>query len=216
MEGQANVWLNLYPNNRKGGVKMGKKQGLSARKLLEGVYNALKKDGRKIKLPSKATAEIANDSDWHRTRIGYTGYESATLLKIGDKEWAIAFGAKCGSYPADPYNCDIAAVQLSGDSKPDEEVASEIHDALERNIYFRHSLIYAMADGQLALNKDGHFSKKVLEFLRPKVQEFIAQELETDSRYFTMDLRPVVKSAIQYKPKFVDFLCDTLREVLAS
>lgn len=195
---------------------MGEKQGLSARELLEGAYNALKKGGKEIKLPSKATAEIANDSDWHRTRIGYTGYESATLLKIGNKEWVVAFGTKCGSYPADPYNCDIVAVQLSGDGKPNEEVVSEIHDALEGNSYFRHSLIYAMADGQLALNKDGRFGQKVLALLRPKVQEFIAQELETDSRYFTMDLRPVVKSTVQYKPEFVGFLCDTLRIVLAS
>ena len=195
---------------------MGEKQGLSAKELLEGVYNALKKDGREVKLPSKAMAEIANDSDWHRTRIGYTGYESATLLKIGDKEWVVAFGTKCGSYPADPYNCDIAAVQLSGDGKSDEEVASEIHDALRGNSYFCHSLIYAMADGQLALNKDERFGQKVLDLLRPKVQEFIAQDLETDSRYFTMDLRPVVKSAVQYKPEFVGFFRDTLHTVLAS
>ena len=194
---------------------MAEKQGLSVRELLESVYNALKDGGREIKLPSKAMAEIANDSDWHRTRVGYTGYESATLLKADDKEWAMAFGTKCGSYPADPYNCDIATVQLSGNGKSDEEVAVEIHDSLEGNSYFRNSLIYAMADGQLAISKDEQFGQKVLESLRPKVQEFIAQDLETDSRYFTMDLRPVVESAVQYKPEFVFFLRDTLRTVLA-
>jgi hypothetical protein len=72
-----------------------------------------------------------------------------------------------------------------------------------------------MADGQLTLNKSGHFGQKVLELLKPKIREFIAQELEIDSRYFTMDLRPVVKSAVQYKPDFVIFLRDTLRTVLA-
>ena len=194
---------------------MAEKQELSARELLEGVYNTLNDGGREIKLPSKATAEIANDSDWHRTRVGYTGYESATILKVGEKEWAVAFGIKCGSYPADPYNCDIAAVQLSGNGKSDEEVATEIHDALEGNSYFCNSLIYAMADGQLAVRTNGRFGQKLLGLLRPKVQEFIAQDLETDSRYFTMDMRPIVKSAVQYKPKFVVFLRDTLRTVLA-
>lgn len=195
---------------------MNEKQGLLARELLEGTYKVLKKDGREIKLPSKATAEIANDSDWHRTRIGYTGYESATFLKAGDKEWAVAFGTKCGSYPADPYNCNIAAIQLSSDGKSDEEVAVEAYDALQGNRYFYYSLIYAMADGQLVVNGDGYFGQKMLELLRSKIQEFIAQELKTDSQYLTMDLRPLVKSAVQYKPGFVDFLCDTIRTVLAS
>jgi len=196
---------------------MVEKQELSARELLEGVYNALKDGGREINLPSKAKAKIANDSDWHRTRVGYTGYESATLLKIGDKKWAVAFGNKCGDYPTDSYNCDIAAVELSdkGKRKSYDEQATEVHDALERNSYFRHSLIYAMANGQLALNKDGRFSQKVFDLLRPKIQEFIAKDLETDLRYFTMDLRPVVKSDVQYKPEFVVFLRETLRTVLA-
>lgn len=195
---------------------MAEKQRLSARELLEGVYNVLKNGGREIKLPSKAMAKIADDSDWHRTRVGYTGYESATLLKVGEKEWVVAFGTACGDYPADPYNCDIVAVQFSGNGKSDEQVAAEIHDALEGNRCFRHSLVYVMANGQLVVNKDGHFGQKVLELLRPKVQEFIAQDLETDPRYFTLDLRPVVKSAVQYKAEFVGFLYDTLRAVLAS
>ena len=72
-----------------------------------------------------------------------------------------------------------------------------------------------MANGQLALNKDGRFSQKVFDLLRPKIQEFIAKDLETDLRYFTMDLRPVVKSDVQYKPEFVVFLRETLRTVLA-
>jgi len=198
---------------------MAEKQGLSARQLLEGVYNSLKDklNGREIKLPSKAMAVIADDSDWHRIRIGYTSYESAVLLKVGNKEWAVAFGTKGGDYPADPYNCDIAAVQFSGSGKSDEQVAVEVHDALEGNSCFRNSLIYAMADGQLAINKKEPFGQKVLELLRPKVQEFTAQDLEIDSRFFIMDpRRPVVKSAVQYKPEFVVFLYEILRTVLAS
>lgn len=195
---------------------MTEKKGLSARELLENTYNALKNSGKEIKLPSKAMAEIANDSDYHRTRIGYIGYESATILKVGEKEWAVAFGIKCGSYPADPYNCDIAVVQFFGNGKSDEEVVTEIYGALRGNSYFRNSLIYAMADGQLAVNKNGQFNQKILELLKPKVQEFIAQDLEIDPNYFTMDLRQVVKSSVQYKSEFVVFLSDTLRAVLAS
>jgi len=195
---------------------MAKKQGLSAKKLLKGVYNAFKKNGRKIKLLSKATVEISNDSDWHRTQIAYTGYESAILLKIGDKEWAVAFGTACGSYSAYLYNCDIVAVQLSSNGKSNKQIAIEIHDALKQNDYFRNSLIYAMADGRLAVNKNGHLGQKVFDLLGLKIHKFIAQDLKTDSDFFTLDLRPMVKSAVQYKTKFVIFLYDAFRTILAS
>ena len=193
-------------------------QGLSARELLTETFNDLRSKlrGKVVNLSSKATAEIANDSDWHRTRIGYTGYESAVLVDNISKQWAIAFGNKCGSYPADPYNCDIAAVPVSTDGKSEEQVAKEVHEALEGNSYFRNSLIYAMADGKLAVSREGRFGQRVLELLRPKVQEFIAQDLETDSRYFTMDLRPVVKSDVRYKREFVAFLSDIIQAALTA
>lgn len=196
---------------------MAETQGLSARQLLEGVYSLFKEklNGREIKLPSRALSLIADDSDWHRTRVGYTGYDTAVLLRVGAKEWAVAFGTKCGSYPADPYNCDIAAVPISLNEKSDEEIAKEIHEALERSSYFYNSLIYAMADGRLAV-RNNRFGQKVLELLKPKVQEFIAQDLEIDPRYFTMDLRPLVKSSVQYKPEFVAFLFEMLCAVLAA
>jgi hypothetical protein len=197
-------------------VKLAEKQGLSAKELLEGVYEVFENEGRKIKLPSKATAEIADDSDWHRDRRGYTGYESATLLKIGDKEWLIAFGTKCGGYPADPYNCDIATMQFFGDGKSDELVATEAYDALKENRYFRKSIIYAMASGQLMVKSGGCFSNEVIEFLSPRVYGFIAQELETNLDCLTMDGRPVVTTSTQYKPEFVAFLYDAFRKILAT
>lgn len=193
---------------------MTEKLGISARELLKGVYDTFKKSGREVKLPSKAMAEIASDSDLHRTRIGYTSYESATLLKIGDKVWAVSFGTACGDYPAEPYNCDIVAIQFSSDEKTDEETALEIHRVLEGAHYFRNSLIYAMANGELALNKCGRFGQKVFDLLAPRAQEFVAKGLEIDPEHFTMDLRPVVRSAIQYKPEFVVFLHDLLTTVL--
>lgn len=197
---------------------MSANQGLSARELLTETFSDLqnKLGGKIVSLPSKATAEIANDSDWHRTRIGYTGYELAVLVESGSKQWAIAFGTKCGSYPADPYNCDITAIPVAVDGKPEDQIAKEVHDALESNSYFRNSLIYAMADGQLAVSKEGRLGQKVLELLQPKVQEFIAQDLEIDSRYFTTDLRPVVKSAVRYKREFVTFLSETLQAALVA
>lgn len=174
---------------------MAKQKGLSARELLTEAFDDLrnKLGGKTVDLPSKALAKIADDSDWHRTKVGYSGYESAALVKCDEKWWAIAFGIRCGDYPADPYDCDIAAVPVSVEGKTGDEVAKEIHDALEKNSYFRSSLIYAMADGSLAV-KEERFGPKVYELLRPKIQEFTAQKLEVDPDVIMMDLRPVVKS----------------------
>lgn len=195
-----------------------KLKGLSARELLTATFNALKMrlGGKEIKLPSEALAEIANDSDWHRTRVGYTGYESAVLLKVGGREWAVAFGTTCGDYPADRYNCDIAAVRLSGHGKSKKQIAEEIRQALEGNSYFRGSLIYAMADGNLAGSSRSRFTRKVLEVLQPRIRSFIAQDIKADPDYITGDLQPLVISAVRYKKEFAAFLSDTLQTVLAQ
>jgi hypothetical protein len=193
-------------------MKEKKVQGLSARELLEGVYNTFKKNGKEIKLLSKAMPEIACDFD----RAGYTKYESAVILEINGKKWAVSLGIACGGYLADPYNCDIAAVKLSENISSEEEVVKEIYDALERNKYFRHSLIYAMADGNLCVNKSGVFSEKVFEILDSRIQTYIAQDLEIDSQYITLNLRPVVTSAVRYKREFVNVLYTTFRAIIAS
>ena len=195
---------------------MAEKKGLYAKELLEGVYNALKNGGKEVTLPSKVTVEIANDSDHHRTRIGYIGYESATLLKIGRRKLVVALGTVCGDYPADRYDCDIVAMRLSGKGKTDEQITAEARDALAKNYYLTHSLIIAMADGRLGLGKNKRTGRKMLRILGPTIQDFIAQELQTDPTVLTGSLRPVVISPVLYKAEFVEFLHKTLRQVLTS
>lgn len=194
---------------------MAETKGLSARELLKGVYDTLKEDGEKeIELSSKAMAEIARDSDYHKERVGYMGYESAVLLKVGWQEWVVAFGTKCGAYPADPYDCDIVAVQFSSEGKTSEEIVSEAYIVLEGNHHFHNSLIYAMEGGLLAVNSNGHFGSRVLDLLKPEVQKSIVRDIEIDPSCCTMDMRPVVKSAIQYEPEFVAFVSDVFRMIL--
>lgn len=175
---------------------------LSAKELLEGVYNTLKRDGREIKLPSEAKVEIVDDSNWRRTRIGYIYYESATILEVGKKKWAVAFGTMCRN----PYNCDIAAVQLSDDGKSDE--VREAQELLEQNDCFYNSLIHATIFG-LASNKKGRFGKKIHELLEPQFHEFFEEDLERDPRH-PMGYRT------QYKAEFLVVLRNAFLTVLAS
>ncbi|MCL5016193.1 MAG: hypothetical protein M1312_01075 [Patescibacteria group bacterium] len=191
--------------------------GLSARELLTEALNnlQLRLKGTAVELPKKVLAEIADDSDWHRSRTGYTGYKSAIVVKCGGKRWAIALGIKCGGYPADPYNCDIAAVPLSSNGE-EAKLAEEISAALKRNSYFRHSLIYAMDSGELAAcSYVGCLGQRVLDFLRPRIREFIARDLKIDPTIWTMDLRPVVRSTILYKRELVAFLSENFQTILS-
>lgn len=194
---------------------MKKEKGLSARELFKGAYAAIKNASREIKLPQTALAEIADDSDFHRTRVGYSGYDFAVILKLGDKEWAISLGTACGAYPADPYNCDIVAVQVCTKGKTEKQLAIEIMKELIRNSYFCKSLIIALADGRITL-MGTPLSQKIGEILGPKIDEFIAKEMEINPKVIHTDLRPVVTSAVEYEKAFVPVLCDAINKALAS
>lgn len=175
---------------------MVEKQGLSAEEILKGVYNTLLKEGgREINLPSKAMAEIANDSDWHRTSIGYAIYEKAMVLKVAEKKWAIAFGTKCGHYSTAPYNCDIVAIQF----QETEEVYTsiEIYFAFKKNSYYRNSIVYATKEGRILSKLDGRFGPEVYLLMTRNQQNFI-----------------VNTHPIQYRGEFVDFLCKKFLEFL--
>ncbi len=191
-----------------------KKKEISARELFEKTYNSFKKklSGTELKLPHKAMSKIANDSDGHRTRVGYTGYEMALIFTVKRKRWAMSFGTACGAYPAEPFNCDIAAIKISGVDKSDEMVAKEICEALEKTSYFSHSLVYAMADGRLATH-----NKKVSSLIARKIKKFTSAPLRIDSDFIIMStLAPAMKSAVKYKPEFADFLFNTFLSMLAK
>jgi len=193
---------------------MAKKKGLSAREVLEGVYNLLKKKfkAKEIKLPKPATAEVGNDSDWHRTRIGYIKYEKFLLLKLNSgKAWIISLGTVCGDYPANRYDCDLAAIPISKKRK----IAHEGFKLLKKNSYFKNSIIFSLYTGELAV-KENTFGRKIIEILGRELDKFIAKEAEIDHRYFNLDFTPVVKSPLEYKPKLIDFLSEIAISVLSS
>ena len=73
-----------------------------------------------------ATSEIANDSDWHRTRIGLMCYNGAGLFSLEGRMWAIAQGIKGGSYPGEIYLGDIIALDLVSDGKSEDDLKKEL------------------------------------------------------------------------------------------
>jgi hypothetical protein len=184
-------------------------QGLTGRELLEKTYSALVEQAgiKTIKLKTILLQEIADDSDWHRTRKGYMRYESLDLIKLDRAWWCIGNGKKSGSYPAERYDSDIIAVKINKTNTPYviERVAS--------SRYFENSPVYAMADGNLCIGKG--FKDDMLERLRPKIEQYIAQNPEYDSQYLLLSTlqHPVTKHML-YKPEFAGFIAKTIEDVL--
>lgn len=203
-----------------------KTKGLNVRELLKDTYSRLteRHDPQEIVLPNRALTEIANDSDYHRTRVGYMGYETAGLFEFDGSVWTIARGEACGSYPADPYDSDILALEfelkrpIKGGrtrKKTEKQIQEELGESIRRSEYFRNSLIYGKEDGNLIVSRNGRFGQRMLEILRPEIQRFIAKEPEYDSQLLSLStLKPICTSSVKYKPEFADFLADSIEAVL--
>jgi len=194
-------------------------KGLYVRDLLKSAYEILSQQHENIEItfPNQVLTEIADDSDWHRSRTGYMGYESARAFQFNGKVWVVARGEKCGSYPAKPYDSDVMALEFPLKGIITEATKEELTRKIEESSYFINSLIYGMADGNLAVSGRGRFEKQMTELLRPKIQEFIAQKPEYDrSVVLASTLQHPTTKNMLYKPEFADFLARTFEAVLTS
>jgi len=193
-----------------------KDTSISARSFLRKAFCLLKKnfEGKLIRLNKETRAEIANDSDWHRTRIGYMRYISAILLKSGDKEWIVAFGIKCGQYPADQYDCDITAINFNSEGKSKKYITEEVSEALNKSKYFRNSIVFSKSNGRLVTNTEGYFYEKVKKIFLPRTKEFVAETLVVDHEHITSDAQSIVISPVLYKKEYVPIFSQMIGEVL--
>jgi hypothetical protein len=195
----------------------GKIEGLNIRELLKNTYDRLaeRHDSQEIVLQKRVLTEIANDSDYHRIRIGFMKYDNIRLFQFNEKNWVIARGEKCGSYPAERYDSDLLALEFPIEGKDSEQIQKELRERIEQSQYFQNSLVFGMDDGNLGVSEDGIFKEKILGRLNPRIQDFIAQEPEYDkSMILTSTLHHPTTKSMLYKPEFVDFLADSIEAVL--
>jgi len=190
------------------------KQPLFVRELLENTYEKLgeRNDYTEIVLPEIVQSEIADDSDWHRTRTGYIGYDKVRFFNFNDKSWLIGNGKSFGDYPARPFDSDILGLELTV-----SENLTEVYNEFQNKVgsYFSNSLIQGMADGRLGVSKNTRFAEKMWDLLKPRFNEFVAQMPEYNKEILSINtLTPVNKSPMKYKPGLVDFLAKTIEKVL--
>jgi hypothetical protein len=192
---------------------------LSVHDLLRSVSRLLgrKHSRRSLHFPEGVCTEIADDSDWHRTRRGYMRYRSAKILKLGGRRWVLARGDKSGSYPADAYDSDIIAIPIADQGKVDAKLAEQVAQSIREGSYFRHTLVCGLADGRLACYTRSPFADQMAASLRFMLVRIIAEDVRRDERYLSLsDLRPIVTSSMKYRPEAVHILADAIREILSS
>lgn len=192
-------------------------RGINVRDLLRGAYEKLSQrhKNREITFPIKVLTEIADDSDPHRIRTGYMSYENARAFQFNGKLWVVARGEACGSYPAEPYDSEVMALEFPLQGRITKAAQSKLAIKIEESSYFRNSLVCGMADGHLAVNGQGRFGKQMHDLLRPHLQDFVAQEPEYDRSIVLISTLqyPTIRRML-YKPEFSDFLAESFETVL--
>jgi hypothetical protein len=196
-----------------------KQRELSVNELLKNAYEILseRNKNREIVFSHKILTEIASDNDWHKNKIGYMVYKSARAFEFNNKTWIIARGEKCRGYPAECYDSDILALESRSKEEMTKIGKKELEKRIGESKYFRNSLIYGMVDGNIAVNENGRFAKKMLNLLKPKIEDYIAQKPEYDYRMILLSTmqNPPIKVML-YKPKFSNFLAESFETILKS
>lgn len=175
---------------------------------------------RKIVFSRGVLTLIAADNDIHRTREGYMLYISAAIAEINGKTWAITKGVAQGDYPAAPYNSDLIAIRiLKPETKTETDISKEIEEAIRLGRFFEHSLVIAMASGEILAsdNPKNIFRIKILKSVQREINKNIAQPLQVDKNAISAStLTPVVLSPTYYKYGLADSLATGITAILAE
>ncbi|MFA5303154.1 MAG: hypothetical protein WC393_01295 [Candidatus Nanoarchaeia archaeon] len=187
-------------------------KGITVNELFQGIYNSLIKKNKheKINFSEKVYAEIADDSDWHRTRTGEMIYENASLCTFNNQQYLIALGLKTAGYPADKYSCDLTAIKISNKNIAEEGLMS----ILEQSTYFKNSLMHGLNDGNIGLVKN-NYGEKLFNIIKEKTDEIIAQEPEYNPNYIDLStLGAVCTKSIKYKKEAINLITDSIEKIL--
>lgn len=194
---------------------------LSSMEVLEGVLARLVElygaTGAPIDLEPGGSVwtEIANDSDYHRTRIGTMSYDRFQVLLIDDRCWMVSVGRKSGSYPGDTkYRGDLIAIPI--EALDEASVLEKVfRERVREGEYFYNSLLIATTSGYLAATRDSSYGCSVLE--SEKVDgTLVAHGAERNEEVLNLDLSPIYQRDAMYKPEAVEAYAQAVTEVLQA
>lgn len=198
-------------------------EGLGIVKLLDATYSKIteRHNLNVLTFQNTTLSEIANDSDWHRAKIGYMCYSGASLFSLGERTWAIALGTKGGDYPGDMYVGDIIALDLILNGKSEDDIKKELSERISSESYFMNTLFVGARDGNLGAREERsqgiptRFGKRMVHVVSPRIKEFVLQTPEYDHNLILAStLQHPTTKVMLYKPETPDFLANCIEQVL--
>lgn len=196
--------------------------GLSQNKLLGGIlvrlereYSIFKKDSR-IKLTNSVSVEIANDSDWHRSRIGTMSYKEISLLIFDRQLWAVSIGSKSGAYPGEnTYASDLVAIPLDRYDS-DDGLIRAFSDQITIGKYFKNSLLIGTVPGYIATTDNSFFAHSVPSIISNMDDLFENRRAQENTECINLDGTPIYTSFATYKPAAIKAFADSIAFVLSN
>lgn len=191
----------------------GKPNQLSAEELIRRLFHKLTHNFEILfSFPSLKTPAVKEP----KVEAGsyYVQYNQVAIVRIENNRWALSLGKRFNNYSNQSYYCDIAAVPLDLEQNfTSNEEIEKIKETLEKNGDFQHSLIYILDNGGLAVDENSQFSKEVIHYLAPVIQEY---EYIKNGRGGKIDASAAESPVYYYKPELVNFLHVLFLTLLAT
>ncbi len=138
--------------------------GITAREVLEKLYQSLKKRYNFQEVNVTAVQEVV--TVYHGS-IGFMIYSKVAFFKVNDVEWAVSIGSRDGTDLTKNYDSDLVIVKVHNHKDKLDYVTRSI----EQGRYFINSLLYCLRTGEFHFNRDG-ISKKYYSILDTKLKEY--------------------------------------------
>lgn len=167
-------------------------KGISARKLLERVYDNLfwSESPRGVRLDEPAYVHVSTDQRSGGDRWGYMVYKAGKVVSLNGTDWFIAKGRSQGSYTIDWVSRDI---RVWAGNEP-----SENRNPFMEFSPFSNPPIIATSQGNICTPKHGTFGG----LLGSELEEIEPYDLTPNKRY-TM-----------FNPEFVDVVVGKIEEAI--
>jgi hypothetical protein len=190
---------------------------LNVWELFEGIYLGLvTRFPRRTLLftpPAGAIAEVADDSDGHRTRIGVMAYKEVSIITMGQKKFLIGVGHPHG-YPADGYASDLLVLPLEV-KIPDEDWEKTVLSLISESTYFKHTMLVGLRDGLVAVPREGIYAKYAARYFA-NIFDAVAEEPRYSRHATHGDGTAVALQTMQFRHESVTFFVDGCTAVLAA
>ena len=185
---------------------------LSVRETLTGVYDAIVERalGREIIVPAPSIKkQVGDDSDMHRTRVGYSECVKLHAIVAGNNGWLFGRNVRAGAYPADFLDTELFALKLRSRDETEESNDMLAEEARRRvGSYLRDAVLVGFSTGVIGMRKvPGTWgTNPYLLYALSVLPAHISQDLEVKRDAVSASLGPVVLAPARYHKSAIPHL----------